>query len=730
MLETIISWILQVIGEGFEAIINIFLSSIRVDLGYLADIFPMLVTGYKIFQAIGVGLTVAIASWQAFKFFGGQLSDTRDTPVQVLLRAAISGSLIFLGGNVVELCVDVSRMAFTTMEVPDAIGFSITDFQKSLIGSDATNTIGIAIGPATLLVLTLIVILLIGWNVVKLIVEVCERYLLIGVLAYAAPLMYPFLASKSTSDVFKRFVSMFLGQCALITISAWFLKLALSGFSVMVSDSSPGLFYKFILTLALCKIAQRADTYMQQLGIGVATTGGNLLDEAIGMVAVLSNARGRAGAAGGGLAAEGGSRTAVLGAGADGNLSRMGGLFGGLSNAVQHGVRDYKAGADISEIGRSVVKGFGVGSGIDIGKKGESVVNAIRSGKVEGMTKTSEDAIKSAVLGFMGSGAVTNRINTARNARAAAMEAAKNQAAGAVGKGAQGGFAQTAHGPLGNAENPIHPQGGTKHGVNTMAEAGEAVRNEYKEWRDQNPGASRAEFMDSNFANLGAGKFGYDDNNNFELDAQAQKSGLNIRENPNGASFVDGTDDRVAAFISNNYGFENAQNETANAMLTNTVKESSPAVSEAALFNPDNELSGNDALGNALIEKTFGNASEITGFKDAQFTNIHKSAGSSVVHADFFNPESKRTQHFELHQRESIDSGAAGIPKERLGAGIMGNLYPVEARGSGQKIYIKRSLVDISEHRMEDPNRVKASRPRVATRNVGSSRPGAPRKKK
>ncbi len=727
MLETIISWILQVIGEGFEAIINIFLSSVRVDLGYLADIFPMLVTGYKIFQAIGIGLTVAIASWQAFKFFGGQLSDTHDTPIQVLLRAAISGGLIFLGGNIIELCVDVSRMAFTTMAVPDAIGFSITDFQKSLIGSETTNIIGVAIGPATLLVLTLIIILLIGWNVVKLIVEVCERYLLIGVLAYAAPLMYPFLASKSTSDVFKRFVSMFLGQCALITISAWFLKLVLSGFSTVVSDNSPGLFYKFILTLALCKIAQRADTYMQQLGIGVATTGGNLLDEAIGMIAMLSSGRGKSGVAGNGLAAEGGSRTAVLGAGADGNLSRMGGLFGGLSNAVQHGVQEYKAGADISEIGRNVVKNFGVGSGIDTGKKGESAVNAIRSGKVVGMTKASEDAIKSAAIGFMGSGAVTSRINTARNARAVAMEAAKNQAA--VRKGAQGGFAQTAYGPLGNAENPIHPQGGTKHGVNTMAEAGSAVRDEYKEWRDQNPGASRTEFMDSNFANLGAGKFGYDDNNNFELDAQAQKSGLNIRENPNGASFVDGTDDRVAAFISNNYGFENAQNETANAMLTNTVKESSPAVSEAALFNPDNELSGNDALGNALIEKTFGNASEITGFKDAQFTNIHKSAGSSVVHADFFNPESKKIQHFELHQRESIDSGAGGTSKERFKAGFTGNLYPVEAKGSGQKIYIKRSLVDVSEHRMDDPNKVRASRPKSVTQNIGSNRPGTSKKK-
>lgn len=281
MMETIASWIADALSELLELIISLFLNLMSLNLGTIAGQFPYLVTGFRMFQAVGVGLIICVSVFQIFKFFGGQLVEVNDTPARILLRAFIAGFLIFFGGYFVEMIVNIAALpyqAFVDNSDPTNdklfVLTPLTDFSLDALFINASQ---IAFGTSTIIIAYVLLMGAIGWNIVKLLIEILERYLMVALLAFTAPVFYSTLTSQSTSSIFKNWVNMLIGQCALMGVSAWMLKLIISGFSY--SPESEGMAFQLLLTFALCRIALRIDTYMQSLGLGTVTTGGHLLDE-------------------------------------------------------------------------------------------------------------------------------------------------------------------------------------------------------------------------------------------------------------------------------------------------------------------------------------------------------------------------------------------------------------------------------------------------------------------
>lgn len=290
MMETIASWIADALSELLELIISLFLNLMSLNLGTIAGQFPYLVTGFRMFQAIGVGLIICVSVFQIFKFFGGQLVEVNDTPARILLRAFIAGFLIFFGGYFVEMIVNIAALpyqAFVDNSDPTNdklfVLTPLTDFSLDALFINASQ---IAFGTSTIIIAYVLLMGAIGWNIVKLLIEILERYLMVALLAFTAPVFYSTLTSQSTSSIFKNWVNMLIGQCALMGVSAWMLKLIISGFSY--SPESEGMAFQLLLTFALCRIALRIDTYMQSLGLGTVTTGGHLLDEMLMGASTLS----------------------------------------------------------------------------------------------------------------------------------------------------------------------------------------------------------------------------------------------------------------------------------------------------------------------------------------------------------------------------------------------------------------------------------------------------------
>jgi hypothetical protein len=74
-------------------------------------------------------------------------------------------------------------------------------------------------------VIALILVLMLAWNYVKLLFEAAERYILLGVLIYTAPVAFSMGASVTTSNIFKSWCRMFGGQLFLLVMNAWCLRL-------------------------------------------------------------------------------------------------------------------------------------------------------------------------------------------------------------------------------------------------------------------------------------------------------------------------------------------------------------------------------------------------------------------------------------------------------------------------------------------------------------------------
>ena len=103
---------------------------------------------------------------------------------------------------------------------------SAEDFTFAGVEQALTSGLTTLISVASVVGLILLIILEIalGWNYFKLLLEVVERYVVVGVLCYTSPLAYCMGASKSTSPVFKSWCRMVGSQLLLLVLNVWFLR--------------------------------------------------------------------------------------------------------------------------------------------------------------------------------------------------------------------------------------------------------------------------------------------------------------------------------------------------------------------------------------------------------------------------------------------------------------------------------------------------------------------------
>jgi hypothetical protein len=73
--------------------------------------------------------------------------------------------------------------------------------------------------------IALILVLILAWNYIKLLFEAAERYVLLGVLVFTAPVAFAMGSSQSTNNIFKSWCRMFAGQLFLLIMNAWCLRI-------------------------------------------------------------------------------------------------------------------------------------------------------------------------------------------------------------------------------------------------------------------------------------------------------------------------------------------------------------------------------------------------------------------------------------------------------------------------------------------------------------------------
>ena len=263
----------------------LFAGVIDFDLGQFVVDFPVAKTFYGMFQAIGVGLVLAIAIIQIMKFYVGPLARTTEHPTTIAIRAFFAIFLIFFGNYILNFVFDITRGIFIDFaaisseatvsigEIMEGVGNNFVD----RFGTIAVEGIvgGITFSAGAALFITLIALTCIIVQFIKMMLEIIERYIMLCLLIFSSPLAWATMTSDASSKNKKKWISMFIAQCVLMILSIWGTVM----FFDVLGNPAISPFKSLIYAYGLIKIIKRMDNYLQQLNLNAAGMGGaSILD--------------------------------------------------------------------------------------------------------------------------------------------------------------------------------------------------------------------------------------------------------------------------------------------------------------------------------------------------------------------------------------------------------------------------------------------------------------------
>lgn len=319
--EGIVTWVSSIASELMDAVSRVFLDALGTDMDAMEGYFPFVTKAFEVMQYMAWAVLFLITVWQLFRVFGGPITEA-ENPWQLLLRSALFALLVGAARPIFTMALDIARAPYTAlMEVSmEAEDFTFAGIEEALKNGLTTivSTVSV-VGP----ILILILLIALGWNYFKLLLECVERYIVVGVLCYTSPLAYAMGGSKATNQVFKSWCRMVGSQLLLLVLNVWFLRAFDSSVGQFIGNGGAlasgggSVFLWLFCALAFLKTAQKFDSYLAAMGLNVAQTGSSMAMEMVMAARVLSGLGGGAKSAGsvfrsGGTAAS----SAATGAGA------------------------------------------------------------------------------------------------------------------------------------------------------------------------------------------------------------------------------------------------------------------------------------------------------------------------------------------------------------------------------------------------------------------------------
>ena len=219
ILDGIVEWIAEQVMYGLDLINTSVLGALGCDMAVFLRYFPAAETMYEVFVALAIGLILLIWVWNLFKNFGLGIGTEAEDPVKLTIRAILFIGLAYYSDQIVDMVLDIGGTPYSwilTSTLPSLDFASFSSVMLTIIGVCANGAVALIV---------LILVLVLAWDYLKLLFEAAERYVLLGVLVYTAPMAFAMGASQATSNIFKSWCRMFGGQVFLLMMNAWCLRL-------------------------------------------------------------------------------------------------------------------------------------------------------------------------------------------------------------------------------------------------------------------------------------------------------------------------------------------------------------------------------------------------------------------------------------------------------------------------------------------------------------------------
>jgi len=220
ILDGIVGWAAEKFTDIIDVINGSMLGMLGYDMKSFLRYFPAAKTMYTIFVALAIGIIMLNWVWQLFKNFGLIAGFEAEDPIKLSIRSLLFIMLAYFSDEIVAIMLKIGGTPYAWIVAADLPPIEFASFASviTLIISGIATA-----GVVNLLIL--IVVIVLGWNYIKLMFKTAERYILLGVLVFVAPVAFAMGSSQSTSNIFKSWCRMVGGQLFLLIMNAWCLRL-------------------------------------------------------------------------------------------------------------------------------------------------------------------------------------------------------------------------------------------------------------------------------------------------------------------------------------------------------------------------------------------------------------------------------------------------------------------------------------------------------------------------
>lgn len=271
LIESIWEKCSQFIVDMMSLITDMFTELLSCDLSLFEELFSIAGDLYSnAIMPLGMAILLLICVWQLLKSMFGKAGTASEDPVELVFRSGICMFFIVTARPLVDYILD---MAGTPYQWIAGTEIQVSGFSEYVSALEAVTSV-LGIGSLNILILKLVMQFFVAWNYLKMLFVIAERYVLLGVFSYTAPLAFSTGGSKATNNILASWTKMFGGQIVLILLNSWCLKMFLSGYGNLTA-SSFGFTKFFVATLCLvgfCKITFKLDSYMSSLGVNLGRT--------------------------------------------------------------------------------------------------------------------------------------------------------------------------------------------------------------------------------------------------------------------------------------------------------------------------------------------------------------------------------------------------------------------------------------------------------------------------
>lgn len=258
-------------------------------------------------MVISTTIAGALIAVRIISYLMETADDARTESVPKLIWNAVFGMVLTLtGSHFLQLMFDEIISPLTTALSEGVTGgglgeFSFEDAGMKIIGQtesgDVAGTIvawmgGFSIVEGASLVVSVVFLFLIWWNLIKLVLECAERYIICVFTILLSPLAFATATNERTKDTAVNWMQMFWSQCVLLILNIWVVGIARTALNIGLVGASVESVVKWgLVTYAYLKIAQKLDDMLAKAGFRItSTTGLDPMSEAAGAFRIIAGA--------------------------------------------------------------------------------------------------------------------------------------------------------------------------------------------------------------------------------------------------------------------------------------------------------------------------------------------------------------------------------------------------------------------------------------------------------